>query len=87
MPTTAGPVLTTYVRAGEIVQPGQPLYRIADLDTLVLRAYLTGAYLTGVVATLPCGKGAGNAMLPVSVGPRAGPVVLVPMLPCGAGAG
>jgi HlyD family secretion protein len=41
----AGTVLATYVRAGEVVQPGQPLYRIADLDTLVLRAYVTGAQL------------------------------------------
>jgi len=44
----AGTVLTTYARAGEIVQPGQPLYKIADLDTLVLRAYVTGAQLSSV---------------------------------------
>ena len=44
----AGTVLTTYARAGEIVQPGQPLYKIADLDTLVLRAYLSGAQLAAV---------------------------------------
>lgn len=36
----AGTVLTTYVEAGEFVQPGQPLYKIADLDTMVLRAYV-----------------------------------------------
>lgn len=41
----AGTVLTTYARAGEIVQPGQPLYKIADLDTLVLRAYVSGSQL------------------------------------------
>jgi HlyD family secretion protein len=44
----AGTVLTTYVDAGELVQPGQPLYRIADLDTLELRAYVTGAQLPQV---------------------------------------
>lgn len=44
----AGIVLTTYARAGEVVQPGQPLYRIADLGTLVLRAYVTGAQLASV---------------------------------------
>ena len=44
----AGIVLTTYTRAGEVVQPGQPLYRIADLRTLVLRAYITGAQLASV---------------------------------------
>jgi HlyD family secretion protein len=38
---TTGTVLTTYARAGEVVQPGQPLYRIANLDTLVLRAYVS----------------------------------------------
>jgi HlyD family secretion protein len=43
-----GTVLTTYARAGEIVQPGQPLYRIADLDTLVLRAYVSGQQLSSV---------------------------------------
>lgn len=43
-----GTVLTTYARAGEVVQPGQPLYKIADLDTLVLRAYVTGAQLSAL---------------------------------------
>jgi membrane fusion protein YbhG len=37
----AGTVLATYVRAGEVVQTGQPLYKIANLDTLELRAYVT----------------------------------------------
>jgi HlyD family secretion protein len=37
----AGTVLATYARAGEYVQPGQPLFRIANLDTLTLRAYVT----------------------------------------------
>jgi HlyD family secretion protein len=36
----AGTVLATYARAGEFVQTGQPLYRIANLDTLELRAYV-----------------------------------------------
>lgn len=40
-----GTVLATYVNAGELIQPGQPLFRIADLDTLVLRAYVAGAQL------------------------------------------
>ena len=44
----SGTVLTTYTRAGEVVQPGQPLYKIADLDTLVLRAYVTGAQLASI---------------------------------------
>ena len=37
----AGTVLATYVRTGEVVQNGQPLYKIASLDTLTLRAYIT----------------------------------------------
>ncbi len=44
----AGIVLATYARAGEVVRAGQPLYKIADLDTLELRAYVTGPQLTSV---------------------------------------
>jgi HlyD family secretion protein len=44
----AGTVLTTYVRGGEVVQPGQPLYKIANLDTLELRAYVTEPQLAQV---------------------------------------
>jgi HlyD family secretion protein len=40
-----GTVLATFTRAGEIVQPGQPLYRIANLDTLTLRAYVAESQL------------------------------------------
>lgn len=40
-----GTVLTTYARAGEVVQSGTPLYKIADLDTLVLRAYVSESQL------------------------------------------
>ncbi|MDX2184845.1 MAG: efflux RND transporter periplasmic adaptor subunit [Gemmatimonadaceae bacterium] len=43
-----GTVLAQYVRAGEIVQVGQPLYRIANLDTLTLRVYVSGAQLSQV---------------------------------------
>ncbi len=45
---SAGSVLAVYARAGEVVQPGQPLYKIADLDTLDLRAYVTGDQLASV---------------------------------------
>ena len=44
----AGTVLATYSRAGEFVQPGQPLYRIAALDTLELRAYVSGSQLPAI---------------------------------------
>jgi len=45
---TAGTVLTTYVRQGEIIQAGQPLYRIANLDAVDVRAYLTEGQLGSV---------------------------------------
>jgi len=44
----AGTVLSTYVKAGEVVQSGQPLYKIADVDTLILRAYVTERQLSSV---------------------------------------
>jgi HlyD family secretion protein len=43
-----GTVLTTYVRAGEFVQAGQPLFKVADLDTMELRAYVTESQLSSV---------------------------------------
>lgn len=43
-----GTVLATFVRTGEIVQPGQPLYRIANLDTLTLRAYVSESQLHSI---------------------------------------
>ncbi len=44
----SGTVLATYTKAGEFVQPGQPLYKIANLDTLELRAYVTEPQLAHV---------------------------------------
>jgi HlyD family secretion protein len=44
----SGTVLTTYAKTGEVVQAGQPLYKIAKLDTLILRAYVTEVQLTSV---------------------------------------
>ena len=43
-----GTVLTTYVEPFEVVGQGQPLYRIANLDTLELRIYVSGAQLPSV---------------------------------------
>jgi HlyD family secretion protein len=43
-----GIVLTTHAEAHELVQPGAPLYTVADLDTLELRAYVSGAQLPSV---------------------------------------
>lgn len=44
----SGTVLTTYTKAGEFVQIGQPLYKIANLDTVELRAYVTEPQLSEV---------------------------------------
>ena len=40
-----GTVLATYTKAGEIVATGKPLYKIANLDTMTLRAYITADQL------------------------------------------
>jgi HlyD family secretion protein len=42
----AGTVLATYAKAGEFVQPGQPLYKIANLDAVDVRAYVTEPQLS-----------------------------------------
>lgn len=44
----AGVVLATHVEEGELVRAGQALFRIADLDTLELRAYISGDQLGAV---------------------------------------
>jgi len=43
-----GIVLTRYVNKYEIAQPGKPLYKIANMDTIILRAYFTGDHLYGL---------------------------------------
>lgn len=40
-----GTVLTSFVEPYEVVGQGQPLYRVANLDTLTLRVYVSGAQL------------------------------------------
>ena len=44
----SGTVLTKYAEAGEVVAAGKALYKIADLSTLNLRAYITGVQLSQV---------------------------------------
>ncbi len=43
-----GTVLATFAKAGETVQPGQPLYKIANLDSLTLRAYISEQQLHAI---------------------------------------
>ena len=44
----AGTVLVTYAEPYEMTAPGSPLYKIADLATMYLRAYISGAQLPHV---------------------------------------
>lgn len=44
----AGTVLTRYAETGELATFGKPLYKIADLRTLVLRAYVAGDQLGNI---------------------------------------
>jgi HlyD family secretion protein len=43
-----GTVLTTYAKAGEVVQAGQALYRVANLKSMEVRAYVTEPQLSAV---------------------------------------
>jgi HlyD family secretion protein len=43
-----GTVLTKYAENHEVVSPGKALYKIAETDTLNLRAYITGSQLSEV---------------------------------------
>ncbi len=41
-----GTVLTKYSQDHEVVMPGKALYKIAETDTLIMRAYVTASQLT-----------------------------------------
>lgn len=43
-----GTVLSKYMEPHELVSPGKPLYRIASLDEMILRVYVSGAQLPQV---------------------------------------
>jgi HlyD family secretion protein len=43
-----GVVLAKYAEAGEVTALGKPLYKIADINLLYLRAYITAAQLSGL---------------------------------------
>ncbi len=48
-----GTVITKYAEAGEVTAAGKALYKIADLSTLTLRAYITGIQLAQVKLNQP----------------------------------
>ena len=43
-----GTVITKYAEVNEIAAQGKPLYKIADLSTIILRAYITGNQLPNI---------------------------------------
>lgn len=43
-----GTVLEKYAEAGEFAVPGKPLYRVADLEHMVLRAYVVASQLSSL---------------------------------------
>ncbi len=44
----SGTILETYVEQGELATPGKPLFKVADLDMLTLKVYVSGAQLPNV---------------------------------------
>ena len=49
----SGTVLTKYTEANEMATVGKPLYKIADLSTIILRAYVTGDQLPAIKLNQP----------------------------------
>ena len=43
-----GILLTKYKEQGEMAAPGQPLYKMANMQALILRAYVSGNQLSSV---------------------------------------
>lgn len=48
-----GTVLNKYAVANEMTAPGKPIYKIADLSVLILRAYVSGDQLPGLTLNQP----------------------------------
>jgi HlyD family secretion protein len=44
----AGTVLSKYAEVNELASVGKPLYKVADLSTIILRAYVTGDQLPAI---------------------------------------
>jgi len=44
----SGTVLAKYVEQNEVAAPGKPLYKIADLSEIILRAYISGSQLSQI---------------------------------------
>ena len=44
----SGIILEKYAETGELAIPGKPLYKMANIDSLILRVYVSGPQLTQV---------------------------------------
>jgi HlyD family secretion protein len=44
----SGTVLSKYMNQYEMAAPGKPIYRIADMSTILLRAYVSGGQLSSI---------------------------------------
>jgi HlyD family secretion protein len=49
-----GTVLEKYAEPGEITAAGKPLYKVADISTIILRVYVAGHQLEKVKLGAPC---------------------------------
>ena len=47
-PPITGVILETYAKQGELTAPGKPLYKMANLDELTLKVYVSGAQLSNI---------------------------------------
>jgi HlyD family secretion protein len=47
-PPARGTILETYAKQGELTAPGKPLYKMANLDELTLKVYVSGAQLSNI---------------------------------------
>ncbi len=45
---SGGTILETYAEEGELATPGKPLFKIAGLDELILKVYVSGAQLPNI---------------------------------------
>jgi HlyD family secretion protein len=43
-----GTILEKYAETGELATPGKPLYKLANLETLLLKVYISGTQLTKI---------------------------------------
>lgn len=54
VPPFTGTVLEKYVEQGEYVTTGKPLFKMADVESMFIRAYVTSAQLQGIKVGQPC---------------------------------